>query len=435
LPTTERVSCSKLRTGMFVSELDRPWVETPFLFQGFEIRTHREISELRRYCDYVYVDAEASQPASLSPDASEPDPDLPDPGSVTRRGERGRLRGLKRLLSVFSRSRDSKRAENGALYQDQHTIKEELPLARDIHKQSLDSVSATMTRLREGGSLSVELIDDVMDPMIDSVLRNHEALALLTRMAKTDDYLCSHSVGCAVYAIAFGRHLGLDREQLHILGTGALLLDVGKTRLSPDLLINEDQLSEAEAEVLRSHVELGVGILTETPGLAPVIIEIVRTHHERFDGRGYPQGLAGADIPVYGRIAGIVDHYDAMTARQRGGAALSPFDAMREIHKAVNVEFQAEMVERFVRAIGMFPNGTLVELSNGEVGVVTEQNDVRRLRPKIMIILDRSRQPLKTFRTLDLREVPAEPGAAGAVWIHCGLRAGSYGIDPADYFL
>ncbi len=420
---------------MFVSELDRPWVETPFLFQGFEIRTDREISELRRYCDYVYVDAEASKPGSLSPDAPGSGPDLPDPGGVAPRGERGRLSGLKRLLSAFSRSGDSKLAERGAFYQDQHPIKDELPLARDIHKQSLDTVSATMTRLREGGSLSIELIDDVMDPMIDSVLRNHEALALLTRMAKTDDYLCSHSVGCAVYAIAFGRHLGLDREQLHILGTGALLLDVGKTRLPPALLTDEDQLSEAEAEVVRSHVGLGVGILKETPGLAPAIIDIVRTHHERFDGRGYPQGLAGADIPVYGRIAGIVDHYDAMTSRQGDGTALSPFDAMREIHKAVNAEFQAEMVERFVRAIGMFPNGTLVELSNGEVGVVTEQNDVRRLRPRVMIILDRSRQPLKKFRTLDLRKVPAEPGAAGAVWIHCGLPAGSYGIDPADYFL
>ncbi len=213
------------------------------------------------------------------------------------------------------------------------------------------------------------------------------------------------------------------------------MLDVGKTRLPPALLTDEDQLSEAEAEVVRSHVGLGVGILKETPGLAPAIIDIVRTHHERFDGRGYPQGLAGADIPVYGRIAGIVDHYDAMTSRQGDGTALSPFDAMREIHKAVNAEFQAEMVERFVRAIGMFPNGTLVELSNGEVGVVTEQNDVRRLRPRVMIILDRSRQPLKKFRTLDLRKVPAEPGAAGAVWIHCGLPAGSYGIDPADYFL
>jgi len=108
---------------------------------------------------------------------------------------------------------------------------------------------------------------------------------------------------------------------------------------------------------------------------------------------------------------------------------------MRELHKVVDTEFQAEMVEQFVRAIGMFPNGTLVELSNGEVGVVIEQNNVRRLRPKIMIILDRNRQPLEEFQTLDLLSAPAEPGAPGAVWIHRGLHAGSYGIDPADYFL
>lgn len=437
---TERVLCSQLQTGMYVTQLDRPWLETPFLFQGFEIRSDREIAELKRYCDHVYVDAEVSRPGTTLPSGLIVGTGSMRPRSASTGAEAGsqstrRLGGLKRLLRWLTRSSRSKSASAGEFYQDQHPVKDELPQARRVHASSLQYVTSTMERIREGGSLSLEVIDEVVNPMIDSVLRNHEALALLTRMANTDDYLYGHSVGCAAYAIAFGRHLGLDRGQLQILGTGALLLDVGKTRLPHDLLMKECQLSSAELELIHSHVDLGVEILCKTPGLDRAIIDIVHTHHERFDGKGYPQGLAGADIPVYGRIAGIVDHYDAMITQRPYADALSPFDAMRELHKAVDIEFQAEMVEQFVRAIGMFPNGTLVELSSGEVGVVTEQNKVRRLRPKIMLILDRHKKPLADFSILDLRDVSAEPGAPGAIWIHSGLETGSYGIDPADYFL
>jgi HD-GYP domain-containing protein (c-di-GMP phosphodiesterase class II) len=441
LAHTERISCSQLQTGMYVSELDRPWLETPFLFQGFEIRSDREIAELKRYCDHVYIDTRMSGLGEMLPRSLRVGGSTSSSPSKSSRAENDDISGgptftrLKRLFRAFRGSSSSQQPAPEAQYQDQQPVNDELPLARDVRTRSLDAISSAMTRIREGGSLSVEVIDEVVDPLIDSVLRNHDALVLLTRIAKTDDYLHSHSVGCAVYAIAFGRHLGLDRSQLQTLGTGALLLDVGKTRLPTDLLMKESQLSDEEVALLHTHVELGVEILSATSNLDPAVIEIIRTHHERFDGRGYPEGLTGADIPVYGRIAGIVDHYDAMTSKQPYAEAMSPYDAMRELHKAVDIEFQAEMVEQFIRAIGMFPSGTLVELSSGEIGVVIEQNDIRRLRPKVMIILDRDKKQLEDFHTLNLREFPAEPGMPGAIWIHRGVDAGSYGIDPADYFL
>lgn len=440
MPYTERISSNQLQTGMYVSELDRPWLETPFLFQGFEIRSQREIAELRRYCDYVYIETEMSDFAETLRNGHKGPPgdrafDTTLTSTYAGPATIGRFGRLRQLLSTITGAAGSRQRNAQGRYQNLQPVKKELPLARDVHARSLKAISSAMSRIRDGGSLSVTVIDEVVNPMIDSVLRNHEALALLTRMAKTDDYLHSHSVGCAVYAIAFGRHLGLDREQLQVLGTGALLIDVGKTRISTEVLMKESELDDAELDMIRSHVELGVEILSETPGLDPAIIDIVRTHHERFDGKGYPAGLADADIPVYGRIAGIVDQYDAMTSEKPYAPAMSPYDAMRELHKCVNHEFQAEMVEQFVRAIGMFPTGTLVELSSGEIGVVIEQNEVRRLRPKVMIILDRHGKPLEKFRTLNLRKLPAEPGMLGAVWIHRGVDAGSYGIDPADYFI
>ena len=134
-------------------------------------------------------------------------------------------------------------------------------------------------------------------------------------------------------------------------------------------------------------------------------------------------------------IAGIVDFYDALITPRPYARAVSAFDAMRELDKRANTEFQAEMVEQFIQAVGVFPNGALVELSSGEVGVVVEQNRVRRLRPKVTVILDHNKQSLPIPHTVDLHELPSEPRETNAIWIDRGLESGAYGIRPGDYFL
>lgn len=426
---TEIVSTQDLAPGMYIAELDRPWLETPFLFQGFTISSEAEIAELQRYCDYVHVEC---RPGAEPPSA---------PLRTPLRAERGvrdtpRKAGLlARLAGVWGRKPPPTPKHNGpgSFYVDTSEAQVEMPRARSVYDESSATFGEMMERIREGGKVDTEVLDAAVTPMIESLLRNQDAMTWLALIKRTDDYTYGHSVSCAIYAIAFGRHLGLPKEDLKTLGLGGMLLDVGKTRMPKGLLAKPAKLTDEEFALMRTHVGLGEQILgTE---LDPRVLQMVRHHHERYDGSGYPDGLEGPGIPVFARIAGIVDCYDALITPRAYAPAVSAFDAMRELHKAAGREFQAEMVEQFIQAIGMFPNGALVELSTGEVGVVVEQNRARRLRPKIVVILDRDKQALAEPRTLDLNVYPAEPGEPDAKWIDCGLEVGAHGIDPGKYYL
>jgi HD-GYP domain-containing protein (c-di-GMP phosphodiesterase class II) len=228
---------------------------------------------------------------------------------------------------------------------------------------------------------------------------------------------------------------GVDRQNLQLLGQGGLLLDVGKTRISRELLDLKGPLtSEARAE-LRRHVDYGIEILSSGSGVDPKVEQMVRTHHERHDGSGYPQGLSGQAIPLFGRIAGLVDTYDAMTSHRPGAPAQSTYAVMRQLNDKADVLFQAELIERFIRVVGVFPTASLVELNTGEVGIVVEQNALRRLRPKVMLVLNANKQLRNEFPVVDLCEMPADASEPGGIWILHGLEPGAYGVDPREYYL
>ena len=157
-------------------------------------------------------------------------------------------------------------------------------------------------------------------------------------------------------------------------------------------------------------------------------------HHERNDGSGYPKALAGADIPVFGRIAGLVDCFDAMTTKRPYAPARSAYDAVRELNSLSGTLFQKELVEHFVQAVGMFPTGSLVELNTGEIAVVTAQNRVQRLRPMLRLLSNADKTPLAAQQALDLGSSRGRRGQSDSRWIVRGLDPGAFGLDPKDCF-
>ena len=407
---------------MYVSRLDRPWLETPFLFQGFHIESPEVIQELRRYCEYVYVDVERSDRTITLPAGAPPKPTRdqqvrrPTDGQESSPVQAGTL--------TAAETRD-----------DTAVLKAELPIAKKAHDETAEIIDKLFSRIRLGETPEITGIQQTLDPMIDSIMRNEDAMSWLARMKTKDNYVYDHSMASSVWAMIFGKHLGIRKDDLRVLAMGAVFMDVGKTRIPTELLVKQESLDAEEMALMKNHASFGVEIVSKIKLLDPRVIEMVECHHERYNGTGYPRGLKGADIPIFARIAGIIDTYDAMTTPRAYAEPVSTYAAIRELNKLAGVEFPAEVVEQFVQAVGVFPVGTLVELNTGEVGVVIAQNPVRRLRPKVMLILDRDKEKLRQFPTVDLRNQLADSDCESSLWIEQGLAPGAYDIDPGEYYL
>jgi len=433
-----KIHVSELQIGMYVSRLDRPWLETRFLFQGFRVSNEQDIQDLREYCNYVFVDPEremlADEPLQTDAPQSARNVSLKviraDSGHQAAAND-GNVPedALRRVL----KDKDGEQARPER-YKVTTPIEEEIQVAREVHGKTLDVVSNILDDIRSGKRVSIKSVRQSVSGMISSILRNPDAFLWLTRLKNKDAYAYAHCVDASSLAVAFGRHLGFSRPDLENLAVGTLMFDIGKLQLPDSLLKKPGRLTDKEYALIRRHVEFGVQLVREMKGVNAEILSIILNHHERHDGSGYPRGVAGSDIPVNGRIAAVVDCYDAITSERAYSKAVSTYDAIRMIYEWRDKDFQADMVEQFIQCIGLYPTGTLVELSTGEVGIVLAQNRVRRLRPKLMLVLDKDKVAYEINPTLDLIMEPVDD-AGNPVEIRCPLPPGSYGIDPNDFYL
>lgn len=425
-----RVDTADLEFGMYVAELDRPWLGTPFLFQGFTIQDQDELQQLKESCQHVFIDATRSSlpegklkaiQHSARP-AKEPVPTvLQEPSALDA------IASLDSTGILAGRIRSKP-------YNNTVSTHVEASRATVAYDAAATVMADILGQLQAGKGLDTKALRVAISPMIDSVTRNQDAMAWLVQLRKRDTYTYNHSLASSVWAVILGRHLGFDRTGLDVLAMGGLLLDMGKAEIPAEILVKAGPLDDAEREVMRTHVARGVRMAADAPGMNADIMAMIDGHHERHDGSGYPNGLAGADIPVFGRIAGLIDTFDAMITARPYARAKSAYDAIRELNGLAGSAFQRELVEQFVQALGMFPTGSLVQLNTGEVGIVIEQNRVRRLRPKLMLLLEADKSPVGRHSTLDLRNIPASGADPAARWIECGLEPGAHGLDPKDFF-
>jgi HD-GYP domain-containing protein (c-di-GMP phosphodiesterase class II) len=396
-----RMDVSEIQVGMFVCRLDRPWEESPFPLQGLELTSEEDVRAIRELCNFVYID-------------------------------------LRRQVSNYPRqtltrtSLSDSRFKTTIRYVDKAPIEEEAPRAR----AALDNASKMVDRIFEdivsGRELSVEHVEQAVRPLVATVLRSADAFFLVEGLRRRDNYSYSHAVNCSALAAAFGRHMGFGEETIVSLAAGGLLMDVGKTRLPEALLQYQGSLSPADVDVVRSHVAEGLAIVANSDITDQDVVDILRTHHERHDGSGYPDGLVGNVIPITGRMLGIIDTYDAMVSARPYRPAVTRYQALRQIYGARDTLFQAAMIEQFQVCLGVYPTGSLVELSTGEVAVVMAQNQVRRLRPKVVILTSSNKQPARDFRQVDLLHHNDERQPIDIVR---SLAAGDFGVDANELFL
>jgi len=316
------------------------------------------------------------------------------------------------------------------VYQDSRTWTEEFPKASTAVDSLMVTVDSIFEHVSRGGALDMVRIKQSVDPMIDSVTRNPDACIWLARMKQQDSYTYQHSVGASIWAVALGRQLGLSKSDLRSLAIGGLLFDIGKLRVNPSFLGTKCTLTDEEFAEIRRHVGHGVDMVRSSGLMNKDVLNMVAHHHERHDGSGYPGRLKGDSIPVYARIAAIVDCYDAITSHRSYARAISPSAAIKKLYEWRDIDFQAELVEEFIQAVGMYPAGSLVELSSGEVAVVVAEYRTRRLRPRVMVLLDADKQPVMRVKTVDLLNQTVDADGT-ALEITSSLEPEAYGIDMA----
>ena len=428
----EKVDAARLQTGMFVAELDRPWLDTPFLFQGFLIETEEEITELRSCCQYVLVDPLRSIGWDPWQDTPERQEALRRLAMLDREAQRNPLAPLP--LSLAEDRTSGAFSRNLNRYADLAHLEQELPRAKEIHRQAEHAIEQLFEQMQRHGTADFAQAHEVIEGMVESIICNPDALALLSRVKRASSYVYARSVSVAVNMLLFGRHLGFPRDHMHLLGTAGLLLDVGTVKVPSDILSKCGRLSPDEYITIKQHVPLGIEMLRGCKGVSDKLLNIVACHHEREDGSGFPLGLRGAEIGVAGKMAAIVDTYDALTSERPYARSFSPYEALQHLYDWRHHLFHLELVEQFVQCLGIYPVGSLVELNSGEVAVVLAHNRVRRLKPRVLAILDAAKQPYSAPLPLDLLTAPKHVGDQDYE-IARALEHGMYGIDPRDYYL
>lgn len=402
-----QVGIHELRLGMYVCRLDRPWEGSPFGLQGFSIRSPDQIRALYDLCSYVYIDMLRSTDLRDPPKGTLPPPPTRPPIWPTRRIH----------------------------YDDRVTIDDEVPHARRAHEQAEQLASKILDDVRAGRKLNAQDVHGAVQPIVQSVLRCADAFFWINSLRKKDAYAYSHAINCSALAAAFGRHMGFPEDVLVDLATGGMLLDVGKAELPEDLLTHPGTLDDGQMQEVRRHVEHGLRIVRETGITSERVYQMVRTHHECYDGSGYPQHLREGAIPLVGRMAAVIDSFDAMTSDRVHCKALSRHNVLQELYRWSDKRYQREIVEQLTQCLGVYPTGSLVELSTGEVALVMMQNRARSLRPRVIVLTDADKQLDTRFRTVDLMAQPEDVDANLIVHIVRTLDPGAYGLDPTELYL
>ena len=423
IPHKTTLPTPDLKIGMFVSDLDRPWIETPFLLQGFLIETDAEIATLQQYCRSVTVDRSRSVGEAYSARSNSKDVRPPPPKPAAQRLSEAPPNDFVAICRQLRREPVSRRyATEPPLDPNtrQSRLEAELlysaPIIDDL-KKTLGSVHDAIAKLQ---SASINEVGAQVAELARGVERNPDAMIWLARLRSTDQYSYDHAVDVSVHLMVFGRYLGMPTAGIEQIGLAGLMQDVGKIHIPSEILNKTTPLSDEEYTLIQSHVAS--------------FLEIVASHHERADGSGYPRRLKGERICFHGELAGLVDSYCAMTRERAYGPAISSQKALESLIQMRGTKFREPVVDQFIQCIGLYPIGSLVELNTGEVAVVIQQNQVRRLKPRVIILLAPDKSVERHPITLDLMLDPPTPNGPPYRIIKA-LPANACGIDPAEFYL
>jgi len=397
-----------LQKGMYVAELDRPWLESPFLFQGFRITNADELQQLEKICEYVFVDPEKSA--------------IPIPKNLSAIP----------MHSTVSRAKTSTYIKQTPAYQT--SFEQEYPRAFKTYEITKENVTNIFGDIRMGRSLDVAEVKYTVTSLVDSIMRHPDALMLLSTLQDKSNQAVSHAVNVCTLSITFGRFLGFAKKELTELGMGALLHDIGETKIPKEILENFSHCTAEDIKTFQDHTTYGAAILHNTRGLPESVIAIARDHHERANGSGYPQSISSEHMDIFTMIVAIADVYDNVTTGMYGKPPVPCTETLKNIYVWRDDLFDSLLVEKFIQCLGIYPVGSIVELNTGEVGIVINNSPETRLFPKVLLVRNREKRPIDPPKIINL-DIFRTEDSKHQYEISRVVQPKDYNIDMRKYIL
>lgn len=431
----EIISVADLKIGMFVAEPDCPWTEFSFALQGFVISTPEQIDIFQSKCRFVSIDRSRSLNEHYAVPRRERDASLKAKPFANFGIEQGKETNGLFSLSELEKRKARRRHFLDFLHSQQDSeqgrlLSRELAYLEPRYDQFSVSLERAFETFAQGKTVDLLAVQEGLRDVAGSLQRNPDAVMWLLRLRQRDAYSFDHAMDVAVTMILVGAHIGWREQRLLDLGMTGLLQDIGKIELPLELLRKTEALTPDERLLVRSHVASSMEMLFAQASVSQDVMLAVARHHERWDGRGYPQGLMFEQIGMAAEIAGIADSFCAMQKDKPYRSALGHQEALEELHSLRGKQFNPALMEQFVQCVGLYPIGTLVELSTGEVGVVIQQNRVQRSRPRVVVMLDADKQQVRSYRVVDLRDE-----AHASLRVAKALPMNAYGLAANDYYL
>jgi HD-GYP domain-containing protein (c-di-GMP phosphodiesterase class II) len=395
-----KINVKDLKVGMYVSKLDKPWLESNFLFQGFELKNEADINAVREQCEFVFIDVK----------------------------KQSKTRTLESKDTPYSKGWLDRRTPPDKL----SSFEEEIEHAGYVHQQTSNLVRSFMEDITLGKTINSEIAKKAVANCVDSILNAPDALLWMTQLKNRDLYTSQHSMNVCILAIALGRHINLSIKELNNVGLCGMMHDMGKMSVPLEILNKPGKLEPDELKIMQNHPELGWKLLMSSNDMYGGAIDVAYSHHERLDGTGYPRKLSAEKITPYTRIVAIVDMYDAITSDRIYQNGRTHLDAIDIMTKMCGTHLDPGLTYKFIECLGIYPPGCIVEMSNGEIAIVVEANQKKRLKPKIILLLDEDKKA-RPERMVDLSKIDLD--ASGQEYrIVKIVRADEYDIDLNKYY-
>jgi len=387
----QKIEVRQLQVGMYVCRLDLPWSDTDYLLQGLKIKNRVDISKLTSYCQYVYIDVNKSSLQKTALKVSR----IPPKVSANK------THNAKRKPLTFHPARDNWVKKHSVEHyavstQTKSEIKTALPVFNDIEHQ----VSKLLERMTHNRSVNIEELVDRTSDMVESIIRNPDAFAWLSRIRENRAPIYLHTVRLAVWGGIVGRQLGLNRFSLTHLTMTLLMTGIGKSLQDEYTLMKYKR--ERPSMEYQSHVNETIYHLSQFHFSCESILQTLQNYCERYDGSGFPAGIKGNAIPFLSRVAGLIETFELMINPYNPVKAISPANAIAKLNALKDVQFDGSLVEEFIKAVGLYPTGSLVELNNGAIGVIFTQSYEKRLRASVIPLTHDKGQRYTSFKILDL---------------------------------